>query len=62
MFTSVDKAIAALVASIAFLMQVWFKIDLSWLVSFLTPDAINMLIPVVTPIVVWAVPNKKPPA
>lgn len=58
MFTSVDKALAALVSAIAFLAQAWFKIDLSWLVSFLTPEAINLLIPVLTPIIVWAVPNK----
>lgn len=60
MFTSVDKALVALVGAIVYLMQAWFKIDLSWLLSFLTPDAIAAMVPVLTPIFVWAIPNKKP--
>ncbi|HLP66393.1 MAG TPA: hypothetical protein VK181_02620 [Rhizobium sp.] len=60
MFTSVDKALAALLAAIVYLLQVWLKIDLSWLLQVLTPETIATLIPIVTPVLVWAIPNKKP--
>lgn len=52
MFTSVDKALAAFIASLVYLLsQVGF--DLSWLL-----DIQNWLVPAIAGILVWIVPNK----
>lgn len=57
MFTTADKAWTALLGAIIYFLQLWLKIDL----SFITADMIQNAIPVLTPLFVWLVPNKKPP-
>ncbi|MCK9361857.1 hypothetical protein M0Q28_06585 [Patescibacteria group bacterium] len=56
MFTSVDKALAAIVMGLAFLLNSWFHISVP---GWLTPDSINQVLAVLTPLVVYLIPNKK---
>lgn len=59
MFTSADKALTALLGAVIYFLQSWFKVDLGWLLAILTPDVIQNLIPILTPLFVYLVPNKK---
>jgi len=54
MITSVDKAIAALVMAGVFLANTFFNTD--WAVDAAT---INTIAAVLTPVLVWLIPNKK---
>lgn len=54
MFTSWDKALVALVMATAYLITYFTDFDLGWL----TTDKIEAIIAVVTPFLVWWVPNK----
>lgn len=56
MFTSVDKALAALIGGVVFLLQQYAQVDLSWL----SASTIEGFIPFLTAILVYLVPNKKP--
>lgn len=55
MFTSVDKAFAALIGAIVFIAQTYFQIDFSWL----SAETIEKIVPFLTTILVYFVPNKK---
>lgn len=57
MFTSVDKAIVALIMAICFLLNTWFHVSIP---GFITADNITQLLAVLTPIVVYWWPNKPP--
>jgi hypothetical protein len=54
MFTSVDKALVALVMAILFMLNYFFGIS----VPFLSQDTVTTAISLLTPILVYFVPNK----
>jgi hypothetical protein len=56
MFTSIDKALVAAIMGILFIVQTFSGINLSWL----SQDTVATVIGLLTPVLVWAVPNKKP--
>ena len=56
MFTSIDKALAAAVMGILFIVQTYTGFSLSWV----TPETVSTIIGLITPVLVWAIPNKKP--
>jgi len=53
MFTTIDKAIAALVMAVLYLLNTFLGIDLGW-----SDTTINTIIAAFTPLLVWLVPNK----
>lgn len=53
MFTSFDKALAALLGAIVYFLGV-IGVEIPWL----TPEAIQNIAVGVTPILVWLIPNK----
>ena len=55
MFTSIDKALVAAIMGILFIVQTYTGFSMAWA----TPDTIATIIGLVTPVLVWAVPNKK---
>ena len=56
MFTQLDKAIVAAIMGILFIVQTFSGINLAWL----SHDTVSTIIGLLTPVLVWAVPNKKP--
>ena len=58
MFTSVDKAIVAFIMAAIWLINYFFGINLGWL----TQDSVAAIVAALTPLIVWAVPNKKAPS
>lgn len=54
MFSSIDKALTAAVMGILFIVQTYTGFSLPWL----TPDTIATIIGLLTPVLVWAIPNK----
>lgn len=58
MFTSIDKALVALIMSAIWLINFFFGLDLGWV----TQDTVATIVGLITPILVWAVPNKAKPA
>lgn len=54
MFTSIDKALVALLGAIVYLASALFGVELSWL----TADMIQNAVTFATPLLVWLVPNK----
>jgi len=54
MFTTIDKALTALVMGLLFIIQTYTGVSLGWL----TPDTVATIIGLITPVLVWAVPNK----
>jgi membrane-associated HD superfamily phosphohydrolase len=54
MFTSIDKALVALVMGVLFIIQTFTGFNLSWL----TEAQITTVIGLLTPVLVWAIPNK----
>ena len=55
MFTSIDKALVAAIMGILFIVQTYTGFSMAWA----TPDTIATIIGLVTPVLVWAIPNKK---
>ena len=55
MFTSIDKALVAAIMGILFIVQTYTWFSMAWA----TPDTIATIIGLVTPVLVWAIPNKK---
>jgi hypothetical protein len=55
MFTSIDKALVALLGAIVYLLSALFGVEIGWL----TQDLIQNAVTFVTPLLVWAVPNKQ---
>lgn len=58
MFTSIDKALVALIMAVIWLINFFFGYNLSWI----TQETIATIVGLLTPILVWAVPNKAKPA
>jgi hypothetical protein len=54
MFTSIDKALVALIMSAIFLVNFFFGLNL----GFLTQETVATVVGLLTPILVWATPNK----
>jgi hypothetical protein len=55
MFTTIDKALTALIMAAIFLLNYFFGFNLGWITS----DAIASIVAALTPFLVWLVPNKK---
>ena len=55
MFTSIDKALVAAIMGILFIAQTYTGLQLPWAM----PDTIATIIGLITPVLVWAIPNKK---
>lgn len=55
MFTTVDKALVALIGVILFALNNYLGVGVD-----LPTDTINAIVAVLTPILTWAVPNKTP--
>jgi hypothetical protein len=53
MFTSIDKALAALAMAVLSLLSLLFGVDVG-----INGDTIAMIASIVTPAIVWAVPNR----
>jgi hypothetical protein len=54
MFTSIDKALVALVMGLLFIVQQFAGINLSWI----SQETVTTVIGLLTPVLVWAIPNK----
>lgn len=54
MFTSIDKALVAMIMGVLFILQTFFGVS----IAFLTPDAVATIVGLLTPVLVWAIPNK----
>jgi hypothetical protein len=55
MFTNADKALAAIVMGAAFLANSWFHVEIP---GWLNSDTINQTQAVLTPILIYFIPNK----
>ena len=55
MFTSIDNAFVAAIQGILFIVQTYTGLKFWWA----TPDTIAAIIGLITPVLVWAIPNKK---
>lgn len=55
MFTSIDKALVAMIMGLLFIIQTYTGFSLSWL----TEAQVSTIVGLLTPVLVWAVPNKK---
>ena len=55
MFTSIDKALVAAIMGVLFIVQTYTGLSMAWV----TPDTITTIIGLITPVLVWAIPNKK---
>jgi hypothetical protein len=55
MFTSLDKALVALVMALVFIAQSVFHVSIP---GWLTADNVNQVIAVLTPILIYVIPNK----
>jgi hypothetical protein len=53
MFTSIDKALVALIMSLLYLLNTFFGVSLG-----LNETQVATIISLLTPILVWAIPNK----
>jgi hypothetical protein len=56
MFSNIDKAIVAAVMGILFIIQTYTGFSTSWI----SADAVATIVGLITPVLVWAIPNKKP--
>lgn len=56
MFTSIDKALVALVMGLLFIIQTYTGFNLSWI----SAETIATIVGLITPVLVWAIPNKQP--
>ena len=56
MITSVDKALIAMVMGLLFIIQSFTGFSLSWI----TESQVTTIIGLLTPVLVWAIPNKMP--
>ena len=55
MFTSIDKALVAAIMGVLFIVQTYTGLSMAWV----TPDTITTIIGLITPVLVWAIPNTK---
>lgn len=56
MFTQLDKAIVAAVMGVLFIIQTYTGFSTSWI----TAETVATIVGLLTPVLVWAIPNKKP--
>jgi hypothetical protein len=56
MFSSIDKAIVAAVMGLLFIIQTYTGFSLSWI----SQETVATIVGLLTPVLVWAIPNKKP--
>lgn len=54
MFTSIDKALAAMVMAVLFLLNTFVGLDTSWI----SQETVATIIGLLMPVIVWLVPNK----
>ena len=54
MFSSIDKALVAMVMGILFIVQTYFGFNTSWI----SQETVATIIGLITPVLVWAIPNK----
>lgn len=54
MFTSIDKALVALVMGLLFIIQTYTGFNLGWI----SQETVTTIIGLLTPVLVWAIPNK----
>ena len=55
MFTSIDKALVTAIMGILFSVQTYTGFSMAWA----TPDTFATIIGLITPVLVWAMPNRK---
>ena len=55
MFTTIDKALVAAIMGLLFIIQTYTGFALAWL----TPETVATIVGLITPVLVWAIPNKK---
>ena len=55
MFTTIDKALVAAIMGLLFIIQTYTGFSLAWL----TPETVATIVDLITPVLVWAIPNKK---
>jgi hypothetical protein len=55
MFSSIDKALVALVMGLLFIVQTYTGFSTPWI----TADTVSTIVGLITPVLVWAIPNKK---
>ena len=54
MFTSVDKALVALIMGLLFIVQTYTGFSTSWI----SQETVATIVGLITPVLVWAIPNK----
>jgi hypothetical protein len=58
MFSSIDKALVAMVMGLLFILQTYVGLNTSWI----SQETVATIIGLITPVLVWAIPNKAPAA
>jgi hypothetical protein len=58
MFTTIDKALVAMVMGVLFILQTYVGLNTSWI----SQETVATIIGLITPVLVWAIPNKVKPA
>lgn len=56
MFTSIDKALVAFIMGLLFILQTYTGFSTSWI----SQETVATIVGLITPVLVWAIPNKKP--
>lgn len=54
MFTSMDKALVAMIMGILFIVQTYTGFSTSWI----SAETVATIVGLITPVLVWAIPNK----
>jgi hypothetical protein len=54
MFTSIDKALVAMVMGLIFIANTYLGVNLSWV----SQETVATVVGLITPVLVWLVPNK----
>lgn len=54
MFTTLDKALVAMVMGLLFILQTYTGLSTSWI----SQETVATIIGLITPVLVWAIPNK----
>jgi hypothetical protein len=57
MFSSIDKALVALVMAVLWLANYFFNLNTGWI----NQETVATIVGLLTPVLVWAVPNKAKP-
>lgn len=55
MFSSIDKALVALIMGLLFIIQTYTGFSTSWI----SAETVSTIVGLLTPVLVWAIPNKK---